>query len=212
MVRVRPTPDIRLCFLGDSFTLGVGDETGRGWVGRVVEQARGAGANLTAYNLGVRRETAVDIDRRWIAEVTPRLRDEDAYGVVQAVGVNDTALEQGQRRLPTHGTLRRLERVVEGTRSRHWPLLVIGPALVGEPEHNERILDLSAHLSEACRAAGVAFTEIAHGLVDDDAWLADVNAVDGAHPTRAGYARLADIIWPAFAGWLQTLGSQGEPL
>ncbi len=178
----------------------------------MVEQARGAGASLTAYNLGIRRETAIDVERRWISEVTRRLRDGDAYGIIEAVGVNDTAVEEGQRRLPTHGTLGSLERVVEGTRSRRWPLLVVGPALVGEAEHNERILDLSAHLSNACRGAGVAFVDVARTLVGDDAWLADVNAMDGAHPTTAGYGHLADIIWPTFARWLHTVGSQAEHL
>jgi len=210
IVRVGPTPDIRLCFLGDSFTQGVGDETGRGWVGRVVERARGADANVTAYNLGVRRETAAQVERRWITEVTPRLRDGDAYGIVLAVGVNDTAVDERQRRLPTHETLRSLEQVVEGARSRNWPVLVVGPALVDDHEHNERILDLSADLSDACGAAGVLFVDVAHGLVGDDAWLADVSAVDDAHPTPGGYAQLAEVIWPTFADWLGTVGTRDQ--
>ncbi len=202
---MRSTHDIRLCFFGDSLTQGVGDETGRGWFGRVVEQARGAGADVTAYNLGVRRETTADVERRWMAEATPRLRDADAYGIVLAVGVNDTAVENGRRRLPAGGTLRSLEQVVEGTRGRPWALLVVGPALVADREHNERILDLSADLSEACRAAGVAFVEVAHGLTGHGAWSAEVGAVDGAHPTGRGYGHLAEVIWPAFASWLGTL-------
>ena len=46
--------DIRACFLGDSFTFGQGDDTGLGWVGRVLAAERGRGVELTAYNLGIR--------------------------------------------------------------------------------------------------------------------------------------------------------------
>jgi lysophospholipase L1-like esterase len=49
--------DLRVCFLGDSLTFGQGDESGRGWPGRVVLNARAAGVNLTGYNLGVRGDT-----------------------------------------------------------------------------------------------------------------------------------------------------------
>ena len=53
--------DLRVVFVGDSFVAGVGDPEGRGWVGRVVAAAHAAGLPLTAYNLGVRRETSADV-------------------------------------------------------------------------------------------------------------------------------------------------------
>lgn len=169
-----------------------------------MQRARGDGANVTAYNLGVRRETAADVERRWLTEVTPRVRDGDAHGLILAIGVNDTAVEEGERRLPAQETLRSVERIVAGARLHRWPLLVVGPALVAEPAHNERILALSADLSEAARDAGVSFVGVAPRLVADETWLSDVLAVDGAHPTSHGYMRLADIIWPAFSRWLWT--------
>ena len=63
----------RVCFIGDSFVLGVGDPDGLGWSGRIAAAARRRGIDITAYNLGVRRETTADIARRWQAEVAPRL-------------------------------------------------------------------------------------------------------------------------------------------
>ena len=46
-----PPPDIRVCFLGDSFILGTGDVDGLGWAGRVHAAERGRGIDLTSYNL-----------------------------------------------------------------------------------------------------------------------------------------------------------------
>src|SRR5262249_19732759 len=54
------TTDLRTCFIGDSYVAGAGDDTGLGWVGRVTARARADGYDLTAYNLGVRRDTAAD--------------------------------------------------------------------------------------------------------------------------------------------------------
>ena len=52
-------PDLRVCFLGDSLVAGVGDPDGLGWVGRLVAGAFAAGAPLTAYPLGIRRQTSL---------------------------------------------------------------------------------------------------------------------------------------------------------
>ncbi|WP_347059518.1 hypothetical protein ABC795_03530 [Blastococcus sp. HT6-30] len=48
-----PPADLRVCFLGDSSTAGVGDDDGLGWVGRLAASARRYGTALTGYNLGV---------------------------------------------------------------------------------------------------------------------------------------------------------------
>ena len=88
--RLRMRRDIRLCFLGDSFTAGAGDATGLGWVGRVTATAWARGAALTAYNLGIRRDTSAHIRRRAATEVAPRLEGAGAHGVVLCFGVNDT--------------------------------------------------------------------------------------------------------------------------
>ena len=45
--------DIRICFVGDSFVNGIGDETALGWVGRVCALAHTHGFPLTSYNLGI---------------------------------------------------------------------------------------------------------------------------------------------------------------
>ena len=71
----QPAPDVRICFFGDSFTVGVGDPLGVGWVVPVVAAAGAAGHAVTAYNLGIRRDTSLDISRRWALEAAERLKD-----------------------------------------------------------------------------------------------------------------------------------------
>src|SRR4051794_2907808 len=91
--------DLRLLCFGDSFTAGVGDPRGQGWVGRVAEAAFAAGRPLSAYALGVRRETSVEVAVRWRFEATPRLAREADCRVVFAVGANDTTIENGVPRV-----------------------------------------------------------------------------------------------------------------
>jgi acyl-CoA thioesterase I len=81
--------DHRVCFVGDSFVQGTGDTAGGGWVRRVTAAAAGAGCDITAYNLGVRRDTSADIAARWQAECDARLRAECSPYLVFSFGAND---------------------------------------------------------------------------------------------------------------------------
>ncbi len=64
---------MRICFIGDSFVNGTGDDEALGWTGRIVATARAEGRDVTHYNLGIRRDTSADIAERWRAEVERRL-------------------------------------------------------------------------------------------------------------------------------------------
>ncbi len=65
--------DLRVCFVGDSFVAGVGDPEHLGWAGRLAAGSSRAGRRLTAYNLGVRRQTSRDVSHRWLFECQQRL-------------------------------------------------------------------------------------------------------------------------------------------
>lgn len=194
-------PDVRVCVLGDSFTAGVGDPTGAGWVGPVAAAARSAGWDLTAYALGVRRDTSVDVARRWLAETSWRLRDGDRYGVVVAVGLNDVVLQDGCPRVSRERSLAALAEVLDGASSRGWPALVIGPPPVSDAEESARAADLSAGMAAACAARAVPFVDTT-GLALDPVWVAEVASGDAYHPSTRGYARLAALVRPAFDRWL----------
>src|ERR1700749_667399 len=88
-------PDLRVCFLGDSFTLGTGDDDGLGWVGRVHAAERGRGIDLTSYNLGVRGQTGAEIAAGAPAEISQRLAGKgDRRAAVIAFGTNDIYQER----------------------------------------------------------------------------------------------------------------------
>src|SRR5215472_16470033 len=82
---------MRICFFGDSFVNGTGDDDALGWVGRIVAQARQGGCGMTAYNLGVRRDTSADVAARWQAEARVRLPPECDGRLVFSFGANDCA-------------------------------------------------------------------------------------------------------------------------
>lgn len=197
--------DLRVCFFGDSFTAGVGDDEALGWVGRVVAQTKVDGVRLTGYNLGVRRQTGPEIARRIEGEAAPRLRDGDAFGVVFAFGVNDTALESGEQRVATVASRSALTAVADVCIARGWELLVVGPAPVADHAHNERISGLNAALAFDCASRQLPFVDVASPLSNDRTWLGEVASGDGAHPAGSGYATLARLIEPHFARWLRRI-------
>ena len=67
--------DVRICFIGDSFTNGTGDETCLGWAGHLSTEAITDERTITYYNLGIRRNTSKDILQRWEQECAQRLQN-----------------------------------------------------------------------------------------------------------------------------------------
>ncbi len=198
---VTPAPDVRVCVFGDSFTAGVGDPTGVGWVAPVTAAARAAGWQLTTYGLGVRRDTSVDIAARWLGEAHPRLRDADHHGVAFAFGTNDVDVSDGRRRVERERSLDVLTGMLADASHAGWPSLVVGPPPVADSGASARAADLADGMAEVCAAAGVPFVDLG-ALAADAVWTAEVSAGDAAHPSTAGYRRLAALVEPTFTAWL----------
>ena len=196
--------DRRVLFFGDSFVAGVGDPTGRGWVGHVVAASFAAGLPLTAYNLGVRRETSVEVAARWEDEARPRLRADAAYGVVVGVGVNDTTVEDGGLRVAPGLAADALGRVLDGVAARGLGAFAVGPGPSGDPAQDERIRALSAGFAGVAAARGVPYVDVLDALCADAAWSAEAAAGDGTHPGAGGYAALARLVLAG--GWTAWLG------
>ncbi|WNV74308.1 GDSL-type esterase/lipase family protein [Geodermatophilus sp. DSM 44513] len=202
--------DVRLCVFGDSFTAGVGDPTGAGWVGPVVAAARDPRWRLTVYTLGVRRDTSVDIARRWLGEARSRLKDGDRFGVVLAFGTNDADEQQGRRRVRRERTLALLADVLDDAHTADWAALVVGPPPVADPAPSARAADLAAGMAEVCTRRAVPFVDLG-ALTEEPVWVAEVAAGDAFHPSTAGYGRLADIVTPVVVGWLGALVAGPAP-
>lgn len=199
------TRDRRVLFFGDSFVAGVGDPTGLGWVGRVVAASFAAGRPLTAYNLGVRRDTSADVAARWRGEAQARMNAGGAsYGVVLAVGTNDATQEDGRVRVEPGLAVDNLARMIDAARATAIDVLVVGPPPAGEAGHDERVRALSDRFEHVAGEHGVAFVETFHALRAAPAWTREAAAGDGSHPGCVGYGQLAEIVLGG--GWLDWLG------
>ncbi|MCG8367541.1 MAG: hypothetical protein MJA27_29925, partial [Pseudanabaenales cyanobacterium] len=132
------TQDIRVCFIGDSMVHGTGDPDCLGWVGRVGQAMRGQEWDLTIYNLGVRRETSLQIEQRWRREVTCRLPIECDRRLVFSFGVNDTTLEDDKLRVNVEASVACARRIL-GKAKQQYPVLMIGPPVIADTDQNQRI-------------------------------------------------------------------------
>jgi lysophospholipase L1-like esterase len=196
------TRDLRICLVGDSFTAGTGDRTGAGWVGPVLAALRDDGLDVTGYPLGVRRETSLDIARRWYPEVRARLRDGTDHRVVLSFGANDVSAPDGRRRVPQERTLAVLAAMLDEAHAAGWPALVTGPPPGLDAAWTDRALALSAGMAAVAAERDVPFTDLAAPLAGDPAWEEAVRAGDGVHPDVRGYRLLAGVLLPPLRAWL----------
>jgi acyl-CoA thioesterase-1 len=207
------TRDVRVCFVGDSFVAGVGDPSGLGWVGRVVAASAARGLPLTAYNLGVRRQTSVEVAARLPVEVPPRLAAAGEPRVVLSFGVNDTAVEDGVPRVDAGTTVEALHAAVRAVAPA--PVLLVGPPAVLDPARDARVRHLAAALRSVCSETGVPFVDAHAPTAAAHRWHREVVAGDGAHPGAGGYALLADAVAGPILEWLgaplSDVGAAGTP-
>lgn len=201
---VEQARDRRVAFIGDSLVAGVGDPAGVGWVGHVVAASFGLGLPLTAYNLGIRRETSEQVAARWRSETAQRLLPGTDARVVLSFGANDTTVEDGHLRVAPERSCAALAAILRDAANVAWPVLMVGPAPVDDPEQNERIRSLSAAFADVCERAGAAFVGVVGPLLASRVWMTQVAAGDGAHPAAEGYEVLSDLVIAAgWADWLR---------
>ena len=195
---------IRVCFFGDSFVNGTGDDTCLGWVGRACAAARQQGQDLTCYNLGIRRDTSADVLRRWKREALARLPPEHDGRLVFSFGANDCCLEDeaNRVRVPQDAALANAREILADARS--WlPTLMVGPLPVGDADADARIAALSAAFAAVCASLKMPYLEVFRLAANSDAWAREVAAGDGAHPNALGYSLVGDAFqrWAAWQAW-----------
>ena len=200
--------DHRICFVGDSFVQGTADESALGWVGRVAAAARRDGHDITAYNLGVRRDTSADIRIRWRPECTARIQRECRFGTVFSFGANDMTMENGILRVSVDDSVANLVAIVIEAK-KIGEVLIIGPLPVNEPEQDRRIITLCARYAKACATHDVPYLPLARELTGDAQWQRAVAQGDGTHPDCSGYSLIAGRVlqWPAW--WFSGPSSPG---
>ncbi len=192
--------DIRVCFLGDSFTLGQGDDTGLGWAGRVHAMARGRGADLSSYNLGIRGQTGAEIANRAEREVTERIADRgERQGIVLSFGANDIRLE-----CPTEESVQAAADVIRWADSQGYSVFLMGAPHAAEPELDALRAELNLALEQTAKGLDTPFLDIRTVLSDWTVWHAECAAGDGIHPNAKGYAQVAEAfdVWRPWRDWV----------
>ncbi|WP_207481281.1 GDSL-type esterase/lipase family protein [Arenibaculum pallidiluteum] len=195
---------MRICFIGDSFVNGTGDDACLGWVGRIGAAMRAAGCDVTLYNLGVRRDTSADIALRWRREAEARLPADQDGRLVFSFGANDCAAgDDGAARLPLSVSLANAGAILAAARA--WrPTLMLGPLPVGDAGTDPRIGILSRELGPLCARLDVPYLAVFDAMRACAPWRDEAAAGDGSHPGAKGYAALAELVgsWAALRDWM----------
>lgn len=194
--------DIRICFVGDSFVNGTGDETCLGWAGRLCAAAKTDNISVTYYNLGVRRNTSEDILQRWEQECALRLPDFCEGRMVLSCGVNDMLSEHDQLRVSPEDSRSNVRQILQQA-SAKYKTIMVGPAPVGDAALNSRIKTISAAYAQEASALGIPFIDVFSQLITDRQYLQDCNSSDGLHPRSDGYSAIAKVIAASGNWWFR---------
>ena len=207
----------RICFLGDAFTVGAGDETALGWVGRVARAVWERNHDVTIYNLGIRGESTRALLRRWRGECAMRLPHGVSGRLVFMFGGNDAKEVVGQGiEVPLAESVANARTIIAEA-SAWLPTLWISlvpmsdtkpyPRLLPRaPEYrfdNQRQAEYTQHYAAIARELAVPFLDVHTPLLHDRQWQQLTQVGDGSNPNAQGYARLATLItaWPAWRAW-----------
>lgn len=191
-----------ICFFGDSLVNGVNDPEGIGWAGRLYMAVRRQGHALTYYNLGVRQHTSRKILERWQEETSRRIMPETPMRLVFSFGASDAVERPGRVPIPPEKSGQNLRTILE-TASKLFPVLMIGPPPVVDPERSRRIQELTEVYKTECTAVGIPFLNIFPELQNSELYFNDLISGDGVHPAAAGYAHIFGLVrdWDAWNAW-----------
>ena len=193
--------DIRICFVGDSFVNGAGDEMALGWAGRLCAAASRIGFPVTYYNLGVRRDTSREILLRWEGECACRLPDFCDGRVVVSCGVNDTVVENGQWRVAHGASVENVRQILRGAMK--YKLIMVGPPPVHDDAQNESIMAVSEAYAREAKILGIHYIDLVTPLMSDRGYVRELADGDGAHPGSNGYSKMATIIGSSPGWWFR---------
>ncbi len=177
-----------ICYFGDSLTLGFGDEAGLGWPGRLNNALIGKGQQVTSYNLGVRKDTSMQMQYRWQNEVKPRKLSDTDLKLVFSFGVADVA-----NGIPTEQSLAAGVSMLTQAKAMG-DVMMVGPTPINDQPKREEITALSRMLAGLCKRIDVPFIPTIDTMHRSFVYGQALNDGDGVHPTASGYAELADYI------------------
>ncbi|QJB55131.1 GDSL-type esterase/lipase family protein [Pseudodesulfovibrio sp. zrk46] len=177
-----------ICYFGDSLTLGYGDEKGLGWPGRLSMALREKGQDVTSYNLGVRKDTSVQLQHRWKSEAMLRRMPDQPFKMVFSFGVADVA-----NGVPSEQTLASCVAILTQAKAMG-DVMVVGPTPVNDQSKREEITTLSRMIAGLCKRVDIPFVPTIDSMHRSFVYGTALNDGDGVHPAGPGYAELADYI------------------
>lgn len=211
---------IRVCFIGDSVTLGTGDITAQGWPGRLSAlEGQKYGHDISCYNLGIRAETSNQIRARWMQESELRLPEHVNGRFIFMFGLNDMAIDH------TNNIRVSLDQSVNNARAmmtsaKSWkPTLWLGPTPVrgDNPVINpgksitfafdtERTKTLNNAYRELATELNIPYLDMHEAFESTAGWQQTLDEGDGVHPTGDGYQLIAKALtnWKAWRNWLSS--------
>jgi acyl-CoA thioesterase-1 len=197
-----PARDVRICFFGDSFLNGTLDQSYLGWPGRVCSALP---HQVTHYNLGIRGDTARDIEQRWEDEAARRWKLGTESRLFFSFGTNDASLENGAPRLAPDESVRSARNILRRAK-RIAPVLFSGPP-AAELEARDaafaRLAQLSQRYAELAASLDLPYLDLFALTRHSEDWHGAVRRGDGVHPDTSGYAVLARCVsdWDAWQAW-----------
>ena len=194
--------DIRICYVGDSFVNGIGDPIKLGWAGRLSASSQNEHRNITYYNLGIRRDTSANILKRWEAECQARLPKTSENKIVFSFGVNDTVIENGQKRVSLEDSVNNAKSMLVDA-SKKYDVLMVGMPPINDEKQNKIIKELDYSYQDLCNELNIPYISIFERLVNDKTWRDEVASNDGAHPRDKGYEILANFIKEWNSWWFK---------
>jgi len=189
---------MHILFLGDSLTLGYGDEAYLGWPGRLCRDASARALGLTAYNLGLRRNDVAQVRARWREEAERRLMPGEPALLVFCLGAVDAL-----RGFPEPGSVEEARLLLTEARDVA-PCLLVSPPPVADTEGNVRLASLCKALRAIADGLHIPFLDVYHPLAANEDYMRALAASDGIHPVGDGYALLARLV-SEWDGWKDAL-------
>jgi acyl-CoA thioesterase-1 len=195
---------LHVVFFGDSHVAGIGDPEQLGWSKRVLHACTDAGLRFTWGGLGEPGDTSLELLERWTHRTHNRLVPGPDIRIVISFGVNDTAAAPNRPcRVHEHRSLKLLGLMLDEMIAEGIGVFVVGPPPVRDPEHRERLEQLSVDLAAVCDERNVPYVSVFDDLLASADWVNEVGIGQGRHPGARGYQALADLVIEAgLVDWL----------
>ncbi|MDO5025470.1 MAG: GDSL-type esterase/lipase family protein [Trueperella sp.] len=188
---------LQIYFVGDELISGFGDARAMGWVGRLMARTV-TEPPLCHTSLPFAGETTQELDKRWPAEVLPRLDREADNRLVVGLGSHDLDAGQSLARSRLHAA-----NLLDNAMRYELRPFVVGPP--PRPDMPPAIqAGLTAAFAEVCERREIPFVDTYNPLVNHDQWLTDMSISGGYAPRQAGYGLITWLV--LHKGWHNWLG------